>query len=195
MVECMPIDRDLPSGATYHDDFLSAVEAAGVVLLLDQGDWDGGLKRRVQHFGHRYDYKARAVTRDSFLGPLPAWLEKLGNRLVSAGFFEVAPDQVIANEYLAGQGISAHVDCEPCFNDTIVSISLLSCCEMIFRDKDSGARSSVILESRSALVLKNEARYRWTHEIPARKSDLIEGERVLRSRRISLTFRKVLLAS
>ncbi len=195
MVECMPIGRDLPSGATYHDDFLSPVEAAGAVLLLDQGDWDGGLKRRVQHFGHRYDYKARAVTRDSFLGPLPAWLENLGNRLVEVGCFDVAPDQVIANEYLAGQGISAHVDCEPCFNDTIVSISLLSCCEMIFRDKDSGARSSVILEPRSALVLKNEARYRWTHEIPARKSDLIEGERVLRSRRISLTFRKVLLAS
>lgn len=189
MAEC------LPPGATYNHDFLSPTEEADIVRLLDEGTWNGELKRRVQHFGYRYDYKARAVTAESCLGPLPAWLESVATPLVSAGFFEVAPDQVIANEYLPGQGISAHVDCEPCFNETIVSLSLLSSCEMIFRDRQSGGRSSIVLEPRSALVLKDEARYRWSHEIPARKSDLVEGERVLRSRRISLTFRKVIRAS
>lgn len=184
----------LPPGAACIPAFLSAVEEAHIVRLLDEGSWNGELKRRVQHFGYRYDYRARMVTRESCLGPLPAWLKALGHRLVAAGIFEVAPDQVIANEYLPGQGISAHVDCEPCFDDTIVSLSLLSPCEMIFRDRQSDASASIILEPRSALVLKGEARYRWRHEIPARKSDLVEGGRILRSRRISLTFRKVIRA-
>ena len=123
---------------------------------------------------------------------MPAWLQALGQRLVAAGHFEELPDQVIANEYLPGQGISAHVDCEPCFGDTIVSLSLLSSCEMAFREKASGARLGVILEPCSLVIMKDRARYAWTHEIPARKSDFIFGNKVERSRRISLTFRKVI---
>ncbi len=36
------------------------------------------------------------------------------------------------------------------------------------------------------LILQNEARYEWEHEIPARKSNV-------KSRRISITFRTVIL--
>jgi alkylated DNA repair dioxygenase AlkB len=187
-------DKSLPPGAGYISAFISQAEENGYVKLLDDGQWGGELKRRVQHFGHRYDYKARAVTPDAYLGPLPDWLEYLGNRLVTAGYFDALPDQVIANEYLPGQGISAHIDCEPCFNDTIVSLSLLSQCEMVFREKDSGVKLSPILEPRSAVVLKDAARYKWTHEIPARQSDIIAGNKVERMRRISLTFRKVIRA-
>lgn len=87
----------------------------------------------------------------------------------AAGHFEELPDQVIANEYLPGQGISAHVDCEPCLSDTIVSLSLLSSCEMLFGEKASGARLGVILEPCSLVVMKDGARYAWTQEIPAQK--------------------------
>lgn len=160
---------------------------------MDDGVWSEELKRRVQHFGYRYDYRVRMVTNESYLGPLPEWLEALSKRLVETGHFNAMPDQVIANEYLPGQGISAHVDCEPCFADTIVSVSLLSACEMTFRHKATGARKPIILEPCSAIILSGEARYGWTHEIPARKSDYIEGLKTLRHRRISLTFRKVLI--
>lgn len=61
-----------------------------------------------------------------------------------------------------------------CFNDTIVSVNILSRCEMVFRHRPSGA-----------------ARYDRTHEIPARKSDMVDGRKIERSRRILLTFRKV----
>jgi alkylated DNA repair dioxygenase AlkB len=43
------------------------------------------------------------------------------------------------------------------------------------------------------LILSGEARYDWTHEIPARKSDVINGARQPRTRRVSLTFRTVTL--
>lgn len=183
---------DLPPGALYLPSFISSEEEEVLVSHLDGGAWNTDLKRRVQHFGYRYDYKARSVTSDAYLGPLPGWIEHLKERLVAKGLFASAPDQIIANEYLPGQGISAHVDCVPCFDDTIVSLSLLSHCEMVFRDKRSNAKLAVVLEPRSAVVVAGTARYEWTHEIPARKSDFIDGGKVDRSRRISLTFRKII---
>jgi alkylated DNA repair dioxygenase AlkB len=45
------------------------------------------------------------------------------------------------------------------------------------------------LESRSLLILTCDARYKWKHGIALRKSD----NGVKRQRRISLTFRKVIL--
>jgi alkylated DNA repair dioxygenase AlkB len=52
---------------------------------------------------------------------------------------------------------------------------------------------SLLLEPRSAVVLQDDARYCWTHAIAGRKQDRW-GEKVLpRERRLSLTFRKVLL--
>jgi alkylated DNA repair dioxygenase AlkB len=184
--------RFLPLGANYTLDFISQAEEGEFEKRLDAGVWSNELKRRVQHFGYRYDYRARAVTSDAYLGELPEWLQRLGSRLVAAGYFDEPPDQVIANEYLPGQGISAHVDCEPCFGDTIVSLSLLSHCEMVFREKRTGKKLATLLEPRSVITMKDAARYGWTHEIPARKSDIVSGARVGRSRRISLTFRRVI---
>lgn len=184
----------LPPGASYLPGFISPDEEAALVSRLDAGEWDSELRRRVQHFGYRYDYKSRMVTAEAYMGPLPAWLEPLGEQLAAEGLFDSAPDQVIANEYLPGQGISAHVDCVPCFGDGIVSLSLLSPCEMVFRQRASGTRLALGLEPRSALLLRGAARYDWSHEIPARKSDSIDGRKIARSRRISLTFREVIRA-
>lgn len=146
-------------------------------------------------FGYLYDYRARAITADAYLGRLPEWLEGLSERLVTRGYFADLPDQVIANEYFPGQGISAHVDCVPCFDDTIISISLLSQCEMVFRECSSSRSLAVLLKPRSGILLKGAGRYDWTHEIPARKSDVVDGVKVERGRRISLTFRKVAQAT
>ncbi|WP_245428738.1 alpha-ketoglutarate-dependent dioxygenase AlkB [Phyllobacterium phragmitis] len=186
------LDLDLPAGAKYVRNFLSPAEEARLTALLDQRAWSTELKRRVQHFGYRYDYRARTVLPNAFLGPLPSWLSVLGARLVGQGHFTEVPDQVIVNEYEPAQGISAHVDCIPCFEDTIASLSLLSPCEMLFRNQQSGERKSAILEPCSVLVLKGAARYDWTHEIPARKFDIVDGTKIARRRRVSLTFRKVI---
>jgi len=45
----------------------------------------------------------------------------------------------------------------------------------------------------SLFVLSGPARYEWQHCIPARKSDVIGGIKINRTRRISITFRKVIL--
>ena len=147
----------------------------------------------MQHYGYRYDYRSRTVGRDSYLGPLPGWAAQLAARLVDDTPVEREPDQLIINEYLPGQGISAHVDCVPCFGDVVLSISLGSSCVMTFTDPTTGTGVPVLLEPGTLVVMSGDARYRWRHSIAARKADVVDGRRIERGRRVSLTFRTVVV--
>lgn len=57
----------------------------------------------------------------------------------------------------------------------------------------TGEKKFLVLKARSLIVLSGPARYEWQHAIPARKSDIINGIKTERTRRISLTFRNVIL--
>lgn len=57
--------------------------------------------------------------------------------------------------------------------------------------KFDGEEQSVYLKPRSVVVFSGEARYAWTHGISCRKVDKVDNEIVHRSRRLSLTFRKI----
>ncbi len=184
---------DIP-GLTYLSDFIDAQDEADLIRLIDAQPWITELKRRVQHYGYRYDYKARNVSPESRLGPLPEWLAPCCDRLHTNGFFPQPPDQVIVNEYQPGQGIAPHIDCVPCFTDTIASLSLGSPCIMEFTNIETQQKIPVLLEPHSLVVLTGDARYRWQHAIPHRKTDRHHGAIFPRSRRLSLTFRKVILA-
>lgn len=172
------------SGLHYIPDFITVDEERALVKEIDQQPWLTDLKRRVQHYGYKYDYKARSVTPSSYIGPLPEWVEPVVQKL------PFKPDQAIVNEYQPGQGISAHVDCVPCFGDMIASLTLGSGAIMQF--KNDNQKEEVYLEPRSLVTLSGPARYEWTHAIPARKSDMVNGFKLQRERRISLTFRSVI---
>jgi alkylated DNA repair dioxygenase AlkB len=180
------------SGLVYIADFIDSTTEAELIQTIDAQPWITELKRRVQHYGWRYDYKARSVTNDLRIGVLADWLQTYAVRLQQAGLFSEMPDQVIINDYQPGQGISAHIDCVPCFSDTIASLSLGSSCVMDFTHSKTGKKSSLLLEPRSLLVLSGDARYAWQHAITGRKIDRYNGQIIERTRRISLTFRKVL---
>src|SRR5215208_1003473 len=107
-------------GMKYVANFLSQSEQEAILQEVDRHPWRADLKRRVQHYGYRYDYKARTVDPSMYVGPLPPFAVAVAHKLVSHGLVACLPDQLIVNEYLPGQGISAHVDCEPCFENTIV---------------------------------------------------------------------------
>lgn len=181
------------SGLTYISNFVTPDEESALISSIDAQPWLNDLKRRVQHYGYKYDYKARAISNDTYLGPLPDWLSSISNKLHGDRIFPSVPDQAIVNEYLPGQGISAHIDCVPCFTDTIASLSLGSPCIMQFSNPETGEKKSITLEDRSLIVLSGPARYEWQHAIPARKSDVINGIKTERGRRVSLTFRNVIL--
>lgn len=177
----------------YSPEFISREEEAELLRNIDREPWLSDLRRRVQHYGYKYDYRSRSIDDSMRMGPLPAWLLPIRERLVERGLFCTQPDQVIVNEYEPGQGIRDHVDCEPCFGPTIVSLSLASACVMNFTHRHTAHRVVLLLEPRSAIVLRDRARYEWMHGIPARKNDVWHGKTIRRGRRVSLTFRQVII--
>lgn len=167
----------------YHDQ---------LITLIDQQPWLTDLRRRVQHYGYRYDYKSRSVDASQFLGPLPDWAMPFLRQLQSDGLLEHFPDQLIVNEYEPGQGISPHIDCRPCFGEMILSLTLGSACLMEFTRNEE--KIALFVQPRSLVIMQGEARHLWKHGIPARKTDKYAGVEFERKRRISLTFRKVVLS-
>lgn len=174
-----------PAGLKIITDYITADLERELIATVNSASWSSELKRRVQHYGWKYDYKSRDIQSSAYIGPLPAWAQDLANRLLNDGLMPELADQVIVNEYVLDQGISKHIDCLTCFRGPVITISLVESWQMVFRKgKD---KVELILPRCSAAVIDDSARYEWTHEIPQRK---YEGNQP-RTRRISLTFRKV----
>lgn len=180
-------------GLTLRQNYITPAEETKLLTSIDNSEWLLDLKRRVQHYGYRYDYRSRRIDVSMKIGVLPVWANELAVRLKQEGYFQSIPDQVIVNEYEIGQGISPHIDCEPCFEDTIASLSLNTTAVMNFTHAITDEKVPVFLPQRSLVIMKGESRYDWKHSIPARKKDKFEGKIHPRDRRISLTFRSVIV--
>ena len=175
-------------GLHYQPGFLTAEQQAAIVRRLDAVEWNNDLRRRVQQYGWRYDYRAKAITPDMHIGALPEWLQQIAQQVYDAtGLFDRIPEQVIVNEYRSQQGIAEHTD-HPGFGPAIATVSLLADWEMNFAPRHRGHARPALLENGSCLVMTGPSRDRWTHCIPARATEP-NGHR--RGRRISLTFRTV----
>ena len=182
-------------GLSYLPDFLSSEEQANCIRNIDaaQEEWRNDLTRRVQHYGWRYDYRAKAITPEMHLGQLPDWLQKIALKIFTESvgpdgqqLFPRAPEQVIINEYLTGQGIANHID-HPGFGPAICTISLLEEWEMQFSVRRNDEQPAM-LEQGSCLLMTGPARHRWYHGIRPAK---FEFDRTPRIRRLSMTFRTV----
>lgn len=181
-------------GLKYITEYVTQAEEERLLASVDAAPWLPDLRRRVQHYGYRYDYKARKVDPSMYLGPLPDWVQPLADRLVVEGHIST-PDQMIVNEYAPGQGIAAHVDCFPCFGPVVCSLTLGSQCIMEMSEVGGDGAEALLLERGSLLVLGGEARSKWRHAIRGRKTDRAGGQEIARGRRVSLTFRTVLRES
>jgi len=184
--------KEVP-GIHFLEQFLTAEQQAYCVQRIDSAtnEWRDDLSRRVQHYGWRYDYKSRAITPDMHIGVLPDWLSNIAHKLYNeTGLFDRVPEQVIVNEYLPGQGIATHID-HPGFGPTVCMVSLLDDWEMDF-SKNWKDKQPALLQTGSCVLLTGPSRDVWQHGIAPRKSDLLNGGRKRRGRRLSMTFRTVL---
>ncbi|WP_348714956.1 alpha-ketoglutarate-dependent dioxygenase AlkB [Tenacibaculum sp. 190130A14a] len=181
------------NGLVYKEHFITEAEERTLIDIIDKQPWLSDLKRRVQHYGYKYDYRARKINQSFRIGELPNWSKPLCDRLLNQGVIDFRPDQIIINNYEPGEGIAMHVDCEPCFSDTIISLSLASDIVMNIKSVNSNDKLGMLLQRRSLLVFSNDSRYLYEHGIASRKSDKFNGTKRNRERRISLTFRKVIL--
>lgn len=157
--------------------------------------------RQVIQYGFAYDYKnpANAPRR---ITPVPTELVELLNIVINPcltaeGFtpFEIAKTQIIINRYLPGQGISAHTDSLN-FKEKIISLTLgvnNSSRAMVFQTEGETGNQKVEIVTRSGdlYMMTGDARYKWTHCMPARKNDVIEGVKIPRDVIWSITFREV----
>jgi alkylated DNA repair dioxygenase AlkB len=180
-------------GLTIFEDFINEDEEQFLISMIDKEMWHTQLLRRVQHYGSIYNYYRPNSTKKVKAKSIPVWLSELANKVYSTGLLRTSPDQIIINEYIPGQGISAHIDCPIQFGDTICSISLEDSYVMTFENSNEGIKEDVLLKRRSLIILSEDARYRWTHKISSRKNDYIGGFKKARSRRVSITFRTRLL--
>ncbi len=182
-------------GLAYIPAYVDPEEQQTLLSAIDAAPWLSDLRRRVQHYGYRYDYIRKALDDSLFLGPLPSWAAALAERLHADGHIAALPDQLSVNEYLPGQGIASHVDCVPCFGGTVLSLSLGSPCVMDLSHARERTVASLLLEPGSLLILREAARYAWRQGIAARKTDHYAGRTLTRRRRVSLTFRTVVIPS
>jgi alkylated DNA repair dioxygenase AlkB len=191
----LPVEAPrLVSGLSYLRGFIAPDRESALLALVDQRPWQADLQRRVQHYGYRYDYTRRSIDETLRAEPMPPWGAELATELVDRGLTPDRPDQLIVNEYQPGQGITPHVDCVPCFAGTVMSLSLGSACTLDLARAATREHVPLYLEPGSLVVFSGDARYEWTHGIAGRKSDVVAGRRLPRGRRVSLTFRTVVLA-
>jgi alkylated DNA repair dioxygenase AlkB len=174
---------DVPAvpGMRYLPGYISQAEEASLVAAIDALPWNTEWKRRRQPYGAGYGSGGEPA-------PIPEWGRRLADRMFVDGVTARPFDQMLVNEYAPGQGISSHRDYAP-YGRTVVSLSLLSACVMDFLQVATGEKKSLLLEPRSLLVLSDEARFEWEHGIAPRKSDVWQGMRWDRGRRLSVTFR------
>lgn len=184
-----PLETPAVPGLVFVENFVTFQEEQELVNNIDAEDWVEAFpgkttSRRVQHYGFKYDYKQRTVKPTE---EMPEWAIDVATKIDADAEF----DQLIVNEYLPGQGITAHTDAK-CFGPKIASLSLGSHCVMRFT---KGTQTiDVYLPRRSLVVLTGPARTQWKHQILFRKEDPhpLDPERTLaRSRRVSVTLRTV----
>eukprot|EP00397_Hematodinium_sp_SG-2012_P057962 GEMP01072940.1.p1 GENE.GEMP01072940.1~~GEMP01072940.1.p1 ORF type:complete len:306 (+),score=48.21 GEMP01072940.1:117-1034(+) len=156
---------------------VSPDDEAALVAFVDSNPWEEKVKRRVQHYGHEFDY----VTKLN--GDIKTPMPDLFRRIVPN--FE----QCTVNEYLPGVGIASHVDTHSCFDDTLLVISLAAPITMDFATDDS--KQSFYVPRRSKMVFAGAARFQYLHGIASRTTDVVDGRLMDRQRRISLTFRNL----
>jgi alkylated DNA repair dioxygenase AlkB len=172
-------------GLRYVPAYLAQADHDALLATVGALDWQAVGGRRIQFFGHWYDHSKGGLYR---VGDLPPWAAALAERLCGDGLTPYVADQLIVTEYQPGEGIRPHIDAQT-FADVIVGVTLGSACVMEFL-RPGQATEEVLLEPGSALVFSGDARHEWQHAIPARTADDWHGQRLPRSRRVSLTFRK-----
>lgn len=171
----------LPEGFLYRPEFILEEEEQQLLATLSHLhfqalDFQGyTAKRRVVEYGYEYDFTSRKA---SEAPPIPQYLQWLKQR--AADFAGVPPKEIVeavVTEYPEGAPIGWHRDV-PQFEE-IIGISLAGAARMRLKPyRKEGKPVSIILEPRSAYIMRGAARWQWQHSIPA-----------VESLRYSITFR------
>jgi alkylated DNA repair protein alkB family protein 8 len=170
------------SDLIYIEDFISKEHEIKIIDYLDSKIWQNR-KRRMQTYGYGY-------LKGDFNEPLHKLSEipEIFHPILQVIGKEY--NQLTVNEYIPGIGIEPHYDHKERFGEKIVGLSLISGCEMNFYDGKKIVYTKY-LKQRSLYIMTGKWRYEYMHGIKGVCSDIVDGEKIMRTRRISLTFREI----
>ena len=178
-------------GLLLYPDFISESMETELIQEIDRQTWVVDYDRRLQYYGYRNELE-KPYNLIPFPVPMPLLIHQLSENLVEQKIVAIPPDQVIINEYSPGEGLRPHKD-RNYFENQICGVNLGSGCIMRFIKISGGDVVDVEVPRRSVYVMQDDARYKWNHSIPPRKKDVVEGNVKHRSRRLSITYRKVIM--
>ena len=181
-------------GLTLINNFITDEEETELINYINGNSWDNKIKRRVQHYGYVFEYNTKKVNIQKH-NNFPIWLKPIISKIQNCEILtNFKPNQCTINEYEPGIGIAPHIDTHSSFTDTIISLSLQNNIIMSFLDKTKDSEKiDILLPNKSLLILQDDSRYKFSHGISYRKTDIIKGETHKREKRISITLRKILM--
>jgi hypothetical protein len=165
-------------------DYVDEDEERALLAAVADGPWEDDWQRRIQQYGLGYG----AAGPPTWVRDFPDWLRPLARRVFDDGHLDRFPENCVVNEYLPGRGIGAHSD-YPAFGNRVACVSLGSDIVIDFAERAATTKVSLHVPARSLWVIAGPSRWQWTHAIAHRKSDVIDGMKVPRARRVSITFR------
>ncbi|MCI4385506.1 hypothetical protein PGIGA_G00051230 [Pangasianodon gigas] len=168
-------------------NFISEEEEEAFLKELDPG-----LKRKRYEFDHWDDaiHGFRETEQLQWGGVCAAVVERLRAAAFPEGTPLLGPVHVLDLDK-AGF-IKPHVDSVKFCGSTIAGLSLLSDSVMrLVREENSADRVDLLLKRRSLYILRDEARFKFTHEILKDEDSFFSGQRIPRHRRISVICRNL----
>lgn len=133
-------------------DFISPEEEAFILSHLSTPKKSkGGRRSAIRRYGTK-------VYLDNYVGNIPEHFTFLQERLEPHVGHK--PKSITTNTYLPGDSIKPHIDLG---NELVSVISLLSPAEMVL--SKGKEKIQLTLPPRSLLLLRDEYRFQWKHEI------------------------------
>lgn len=173
---CYCCVKEIDKDHWIHNDHVCTSSECNEETYIKKDDSKNGLSRRTQHYGYIYNYKSSELIRTKSLDSNKA-IQYLAD-LVSPNFGDNKVEQCIVNEYIKGQGISAHTD-SSIFGSPIMTITLIGDC--IFTMSNGKEEINYNLNPGDIVLLSGEARKSWKHCV----------KKIKDPRRISVTFRTI----
>lgn len=168
-------------------EFISEEEESGFMSEVEQG-----LRKKRYEFDHWDDaIHGYRETERARWGPMCGGvLERLRAVAFSEDSNLLGPVHVLDLDK-AGY-IKPHIDSVKFCGSTIAGLSLLSDSIMrLVKQDDADQWLDLLLPRRSLYILRNQARYEFTHEILKAEDSIFDGQKVIRQRRISVICRNL----
>jgi alkylated DNA repair dioxygenase AlkB len=135
------------------------------------------------------------------LGPNPKWLDQIWIQSINTvkkfilnlkhlEEFDNGYDHVLINHYEVGDGCNPHTDDLKFWTGWVLGVSFGSGCTMNLIS-NYGKSISIYLPANSVYLLTGPARYVYKHGITFDSTDNVYGNKIYRTKRISLTFRSI----